>query len=298
MHILKKGALSVVLSGLFVSCQSPRFDQSFREQINAELSSTNGVFAVAVKDLTSNEELLINEREVFHAASTMKTPVMIEVFKQEQEGKFSLTDSITIKNEFKSIVDGTPFILDVADDSEPSLYERVGEQETLSTLLYQMIISSSNLATNMIIERVDAKRVTETMRSIGATDIQVLRGVEDIKAYQQGLNNTTTAYDLMLIFERIGRLTMVSPEASEKMINILLDQRFNEIIPARLPENVRVAHKTGNITGVRHDSGIVFLPDGRKYVIVLLSKQLKDERAGIEAMARVSEMVYERMMTD
>src|SRR5690606_23701074 len=241
MHILKKGALSVVLSGLFVSCQSPRFDQSFREQINAELSSTNGVFAVAVKDLTSNEELLINEREVFHAASTMKTPVMIEVFKQEQEGKFSLTDSITIKNEFKSIVDGTPFILDVADDSEPSLYERVGEQETLSTLLYQMIISSSNLATNMIIERVDAKRVTETMRSIGATDIQVLRGVEDIKAYQQGLNNTTTAYDLMLIFERIGRLTMVSPEASEKMINILLDQRFNEIIPARLPENVRVA---------------------------------------------------------
>jgi beta-lactamase class A len=80
--------------------------------------------------------------------------------------------------------------------------------------------------------------------------------------------------------------------ASMVMIDILLDQRFNDIIPAKLPKEVKVAHKTGSITGVRHDSGIVFLPDGRKYILVLLSKDLQDADAGIEAMANVSEMIY------
>jgi beta-lactamase class A len=120
----------------------------------------------------------------------------------------------------------------------------------------------------------------------------VLRGVEDSKAFQQGLNNTTTAYDLMVIFEKIAKGEAVNAEASQIMIDILLDQKFNEIIPAKLPKDVKVAHKTGSIIGVNHDSGIVFLPDGRKYILVLLSKEATDEKAAIEAMASVSEMIY------
>ncbi len=290
-----RGYLSLLLTGLLFSCQPKTFNEDFVQQIKDELAKNEGVFAVAVKDLGSGEELLINARAQFHAASTMKVPVMIEVFKQAETGKFSLDDSITIKNEFKSIADGSTFSLNPDDDSELSLYQHIGEREKLSTLLYQMIISSSNLATNLIIERVGARNANATMRDIGANDIQVLRGVEDLKAYRKGMSNTTTAYDLMLIFEKIGRNEMVSAGASEKMIDILLDQRFNEIIPARLPAEARVAHKTGNITGVRHDAGIVLLPDGRKYVIVLLSKDLTNEDAGIEAMAKVSEMIYRRV---
>lgn len=121
------------------------------------------------------------------------------------------------------------------------------------------------------------------------------RGVEDGKAYKAGMNNQVTAYDLMLLFEKIAREEMVSSEASRAMTAILLEQKFNEIIPAQLPASVKVAHKTGWITGLHHDAAIVFLPDGRKYVLILLSAQLEDEAAGVKSMASVSRMVYEHV---
>lgn len=274
------------------SCAQRDADETLRENIKAELGAQRGVFAVAFKDLTTGREILINEHETFHAASTMKTPVMIEAFKQAETGRFSLDDSLEVKNEFRSIVDSSAYSLDAEDDSEKKLYEQVGKKRTISALIYDMIIVSSNLATNMMIELVDAKKVTQTMREIGANDIQVLRGVEDSKAFQKGLNNITTAYDLMLIFEKIAKEEMVSKTASEAMTRILLDQKFKEIIPAKLPADVKVAHKTGSIGGVRHDSGIVLLPDGHKYVLVILSKKLEDEKSAINAMANVSEMIY------
>jgi beta-lactamase class A len=131
------------------------------------------------------------------------------------------------------------------------------------------------------------------MRELGAEHINVLRGVEDIKAFDAGLNNTTTALDLMIIFEKIARGQAVDEKSSREMIKILLDQKHNDIIPALLPADVKVAHKTGSISGVRHDSGIVFLPDGRKYVLVLLSKNLKNPEKAIKLMAEISLIIYQ-----
>jgi len=276
---------------LLAGCDSPQ--EKLLADIRNYLPKDNGIYAVAYFDISSGEKILIHEHETFHAASTMKTPVMIEVYKQASEGKFALTDSIDIKNEFKSIVDGSPFSLKPEDDSEPEIYNKIGRKETIYNVLYGMIIASSNLATNLLIEKVDARNVMETMRGYGAHDIKVLRGVEDTKAFRQGLNNQVTANDLMLVFEKIARGEAVSPEASDAMINILLDQKFNTMIPAQLPKNVKVAHKTGWITGVHHDSGIVILPNGRKYVLILLSKELKDEEAGVKVLATVSKMIYD-----
>jgi beta-lactamase class A len=267
--------------------------RSLKENIDEELSRQEGIFAVAFKDLSTGKKLLINDTVTFHAASTMKTPVLIEVYKQASEGKFSLSDSLVIKNEFKSIADGSLFSLDSTDDSETELYRHIGEKGTISFLVYQMIIVSSNLATNLIMELVTAKNVSATMQELGATGIHVLRGVEDNKAFDRGLNNTITANGLMVLFEKMAKGKTVDPVASQAMINILLDQKFNDIIPAGLPANVKVAHKTGFITGIHHDSGIIFLPDGRKYVLVLLSKNLKDEKSAVKAMANVSKLIYE-----
>lgn len=300
--IYRLGLFTVLAVTHFASCSAQRLPDELKRRIQDTLAKHPGVFAVAFKDLSTGEEVLINERETFHAASTMKVPVMIEVYKQVAKGKIQIADSVPVTNSFKSIVDGSLYSLDPADDSDQELYKKTGAKEELKELVYRMITRSSNLATNTVIALVDPKAVTRTMRELGAKDIQVLRGVEDGKAYQQGLNNTTTAYDLMVIFENIAggkAVRKVLPKWSTTVCNlmtdILLKQEFNDIIPARLPKNVKVAHKTGEISGVRHDAGIVFLPDGRKYVLVLLSKQLKDVEEGVQAMAGVSEMVYRHM---
>ncbi len=262
------------------------------EQVKEELGRQKGLFAVAFKNLSTGETILWNEHDSYHAASTMKTPVMIEVYKQAAEGKLSLNDSVLIRNEFLSIVDSSLYQLSPADDSETDLYKMEGKKVPLSELVYRMIIRSSNLATNIIIGLVDGKKVTQTLRQLGAKDMMVLRGVEDSKAYQRGLNNTVTAFDLMQVYEKMARNEIISASACRAMINTLLDQQFGTIIPALLPKDVKVAHKTGSITGVHHDSGIIFLPDGRKYVLVILSKNLEDDKSATSAMARVSEIFY------
>ncbi len=295
----QKRIFVTVLAALFIwGCSQKDKDmEELKKEIESRLAIPNAHFGIAFKDLQSGDSIFINAKQSFHAASTMKTPVLAELFKQAASGKFSMEDSISIRNSFKSIVDSSDFSLDPNDDSELELYTRLGEKETIAKLAYEMIIRSSNLATNLLIGLAGPDNIMESLKAMGANDMKVLRGVEDNKAFQKGLNNTTTAYDLALLFEQMAEEKLVSAEASQAMIRILLDQQFNEIIPAQLPADVKVAHKTGSITGVQHDSGIVFLPDGRKYVLVLLSRfDPADEKKVITAMAEVSRLIYDHVM--
>lgn len=296
-----KRLIAVLALGVLVcSCTetAPRTTDELKNTIREKLQPLEGTFAVAFKSLEdSSQTIFINERELFHAASTMKTPVMIELFKQSEAGKYALSDSVKIKNEFRSIVDSSRYRMDVDEDSEGELYELIGQQRTIRRLMDDMITKSSNLATNILIEKAGAHNVTRTMRSYGADSIQVLRGVEDIKAYEQGLSNRTTAFDEAIIYERIGNGEAVSDEASQEMIEILKRQHFNDMIPARLPDKVEVAHKTGWITGVQHDAGLIMLPEGQKYVLVLLSKDAPDRDGVVRAFADISRAVYEFVLS-
>lgn len=279
------------------ACRPPlTTPEQLQSQIEAAFRQVPGTFALAFREVGHEENcVLIGERENFHAASTMKTPVMVELFAQAAEGRFALDDSIEVKNEFYSIVDSSRYSMQLGEDSEEELYQHIGRRLPIYQLMHAMITRSSNLATNLLIDLVDARKVTQRMRALGMKDIQVLRGVEDLKAYQQGLSNTTTAYDLMLLYELLGKREVVSPQASEQMIAVLLQQEFNHIIPAKLPKEVKVAHKTGSITGLRHDSGLVMLPDGRQYALVLLSRDMPRPEEGVEMMAAVSRMVFDYM---
>jgi len=291
-----------LLSLLVFSCTAPKKGstiQDLKSSVEEIFNSTQGDFAIAFLDLSdSSNQLMINEEEDFHAASTMKTPVMIELYKQSAQGLFDLQDSILIKNEFKSIVDGSTYSMDIGEDSQEGLYNQIGDSITIYNLMYEMITLSSNLATNILIDLVDAKKVTATMRALGANKIEVLRGVEDQKAYDQGLSNSTTAKDLMIILKAIaGEKAVAKQEDHAAMIDILKDQKWNDMIPLLLPSEVKVAHKTGSITGVHHDSAIVYLPDGRSYVLVLLSKNLGDFDEGTAELAKVSKLVYDFMVS-
>jgi beta-lactamase class A len=260
------------------------------------LGEAPGKYALAFRDLSdTSRQILYREKELFHAASTMKTPVLAEVYRQSKLGKFRLDDSLEVHIAFRSIVDGSMFEMDIGSDSGEKFYDRIGDRVPIYDLAYEMITSSNNLATNLLIERVGSENVTATMRNIGAPDIVVLRGVEDLKAYEAGLSNRTTAYDLMVLFQAIGQYTLIDSTASQNMINILLDQQFNEIIPALLPDEVKVAHKTGSITKVMHDSGLVILPNDRKYVLVLLSSEWENEKDTRKLLAEISHRIYSFM---
>ncbi len=248
--------------------------------------------AVAYSDLRGGTTLFRNERTVFHAASMMKVPVMLGIFEAVSRGELRLDQPVRVRNEFVSIFDGSLFALEAREDSDAPLYEQIGRELPLQELVRRMIVRSSNLATNNVIELIGAKRVMALMHEIDANDIRVLRGVEDDKAYQAGMNNTATAYDLMLIFQALGERRVISDEASEKMMAILAAQEHNGGIPAGLPKGTRVAHKTGSITAIAHDGGLVFRPDGSSYVLVVLTRGFKKHRDATKTIAAISRAVW------
>ncbi len=278
----------------FINCSNSKHKiKSLENKIRQEFESVEGTFALAFVNLAdTSQKILINSQEMFHAASTMKTPVMIEVFKQAEQGKFNLSDSILVKNKFYSIVDSSTYSLDMGADSNEELYKLIGQKRTIHDLIVDMITSSSNLATNILVDLVGAKNAQQTMRGYGAENILVLRGVEDLKAYRKGLSNRTNAHDEMVIYKALARGEAVSDTASAKMINILSRQEFNEMIPAGLPDSIQVAHKTGWITGVNHDCALVLLPDGRKYVLILLSKEAPNREKVHNVFADISNQIY------
>lgn len=292
-----KSKILLVLLIVITSCkqEAPNLESIVKNQIN----DIEGDIAIAYMNLTNPADtLFMNIDEEFHAASTMKVPVMIELYKQQAEGKFSLNDTILLKNEFKSIVDGSLYAMDIGDDSDDDVYGKIDQAVTLHEIMVPMITTSSNLATNVLIEIVDAKKVTQTMRDLGAAKIEVLRGVEDQKAYDLGLSNSTTARDLMIIMKSIAEGKAGNANDTKEMLDILKDQKWNDMIPKYLPDGIEVAHKTGSITGVHHDAAIVYLPNGNTYVLVLLSKNLKDWDKGTNQLARISESIYNHLINN
>ena len=238
----------------------------------------------------------VNPDSVFHAASTMKVPVMIEYFRGIDAGRIGRDQDLLLGTEFRSIVDGSPYSLDAGVDSDSSVFGRVGQRVPLRWLVERMIVRSSNLATNTLIEVLDAKRVDATARSLGTTAMKVLRGVEDGKAFEQGLNNQTSARDLAVLLEAIESGKAASKESCRQMIDILASQEFNDEIPAGLPPGTRVAHKTGWITGVTHDAALVYPPGRQPFVLVVLTKGIRERPVAQRLIADISRLVWETVV--
>ena len=298
LHVKPKIPTRILLSATVLVCQfsTPLFAQNSKlnvatEQIEKLIQSSGAEVSVAFRSLDGKSEWFYRADDSVHAASTMKVPVMIELFHQVRERKIKLDQPIEIKNEFHSIVDGSAFSLNAKDDSETDLYNAGGQTRTLSELCELMITVSSNFATDLVIEKLGPANVQATVRSMKADGVKVLRGVEDQKAYDKGLNNTTTARGLLILMEAIGKGQAVEADASRQMIEILERQKFNEGIPAGLPANLEVAHKTGELSGINHDAAIVFAP--KPYVLVVLVRGLQDFKQSSALIANISCQLYQ-----
>jgi beta-lactamase class A len=226
----------------------------------------------------------------FHAASTMKVPVLIELARRVEAGELAWNDPWQVRNRFASIVDGSPYALSPADDSDSTLYAQEGRAVPVGELARLMIARSSNLATNLLIERLGPARVNATSRSLGADSVEVLRGVEDQKAFDAGRNNTTTARDLATLLLAIADGRAAGPDGTRRMLEILEAQEFNDGIPEGLPPGTRVAHKTGEITATYHDAALVYPPGGRPYALVVLTRGHADREQAMGLIRDVARM--------
>lgn len=283
-----------LLSLTLIVLQTQAPNVSLSAQIAARIAAAPArAVGVYYRDLTTSDSLTLGAATRFHAASTMKVPVMIQLFRDRDAGLLSLDDSLTITNTFRSIVDSSPYQLDVTDDSDSTLYKRLGQKASIRELIELMETVSSNLATNLLIAKVDAKRANATAHALGADSIVVLRGVEDGKAYAAGLNNTTTARDLGVLLARLADGTAASPASCTEMLAILGRQQFKEGIPAGLPPGTRVYHKTGWITEIYHDAALVEPVRGARYVLVVLTGGIQKEVDAHALVRDISKLVFD-----
>jgi beta-lactamase class A len=263
--------------------------------------SSGARFGIYVKDLTTGNSLSQNPSLSMHAASTMKTPVLLEVLRRVDAGTLKLTDELPVKNEFKSLVDGSQFSIGLEETDAPTV-KKLGGKATLEFLVTEMIVRSSNLATNLVLSLVGPENVQAFTDALGARTVKVRRCVEDAKAFDLGLNNETDAAGMATVMEAVMRSPKLSAEAKAKAWEILSGQTFNEEIPAGLhPQSgAIVGHKTGSISSVQHDAAAVRLPDGRSYVLVLLADGFgatEEGRKKVYAAARkMSRAVWEAMV--
>jgi beta-lactamase class A len=267
---------------------------SLRERVASRIAEVTGAtVGVFFAEVGGGATFALNPDSVFHAASTMKVPVMIEYFRGVDAGRITRDQDLLLGTTFKSIVDGSPYALDAGVDSDSSVFGRVGQRVPLRWLIERMIVRSSNLATNTLIEVLDANKVDATASSLGATHMKVRRGVEDGKAFAAGLNNQTSARDLAVLLEAIESGKAASKQSSREMLDILAAQEFNDEIPAGVPAGTRVAHKTGWITGVTHDAAIVYPPGRKPYVLVVLTKGIRERAVAQKLIADISRLVWE-----
>ncbi len=305
--IIALAAAAVAL--VAVACHpatSPRADYAaLRDSLNALAGAAPGQLGVALIDLASDSSVEVSADLSMHAASTMKVPVLLELFRQASAGRFDLDDSVVVRNRFTSIADSSQFSLTPDEDSEKALYDLVGRRTTLRDLARRMIDRSSNLATDNLIDLVGADSVQRLMRGLGTTGMVVLRGVEDIPAYDRGMNNTTTAHALAGVLAALARcergevadaLRPLDPDACHAMTDILAGQEFNLRIPAALPPGTRVAHKTGWITKIDHDAGIIYPPDRAPYVLAVLTHDFPDTLSSEHAIRHVSALAWRSLV--
>ena len=274
---------------------SPARAHALRAEIEKlEKESGAKAIAVALHDLETGFDLRYNEDRWFHAASTIKVPILLGAFAAIDRGELLPHSRVHVRNRFLSIVENIPFRVESDRDANSVVHNAIGKMMRVDELAYHMITTSSNLATNLLLGVIGPDAVNQTLRELDVDEgIEVRRGVEDELAFEKDINNRVTAEGLLRILVMLAEGKAFSPALSRRMMDILHGQEFNQGIPARLPKGTRVAHKTGEISTVAHDAGVVYLPKRKPYVLVILTEWDAAATGRSRTIAAISHAIFE-----
>lgn len=255
------------------------------------------ILGVSVFDYLSGLSWNFNGDRWFHAASVIKLALLIALFDARDQGRFKLGSRLHVRNRFLSVADGKPFRIDASRDADADVHAAVGRTMKVRQLARRMIVTSSNLATNLLINLVGIEAARESLARIGIEGVDLCRGVEDDRAFELGISNRMTPQGAIGVLRTIVAARGISPESADEMQTILLDQQFSGTIVPGLPENVRpvakVAHKTGEISTITHDAGAVFMPGRPPYLVAIFVESTGDAKERQEVGVAASTAVYE-----
>lgn len=268
-------------------------DNNLRGIVERNLKGVPGNFAVLVENMAGEEQYNFAANEPYPAASLYKLVLLGAVFKEVEDGRIKMEDKVSASK---------AHLTDVLGSVDFGYEDSSGEIEyTVEEALTRVGRISDNFAAIMLTEKVRGGLRNHDPLAQMALDL----GMESTNLNPPGDELiTTTASDVALFFKKLYKGQVVSKTASEHIIGLLALSKINDRIPAGLPGNVRVIHKTGELSRARHDAGIVYLEeDGgeasisavpkKAYVLVILSKDLKYEDDGVEVLAQISKEVWE-----
>jgi beta-lactamase class A len=235
----------------------------------------DGVMGVAIEDLTTGDQFLLRENEVFAQASSIKIAVLAELYRQAQQGKLKLTELYTVQ--------ATDLVADsnIMGGLTPGV-----TRVTLRDLATMMVAVSDNSATNVLIDRVGMENVNAMLDSLGLSHTRLRRKMMDLDAAKHGRENISTPREMMTLLAALYRGKVLNKEMENDFFTMLSTGK-DSWIPRDLPADLKIADKPGALEAVRNDSGIVFV-EGRPYVICVMTAYLENERDGEEAISKVS----------
>jgi beta-lactamase class A len=271
-----------------------RFDDltAALEEVSAAAPAAASLF-----DYQTGQSWSFHGERWFHAASTIKIAVLACTYRTLRERGLTPRHRLHVRNRFFSAADGSPYRILASRDSDAEVYAEIGRTMPIDDLARHMITVSSNLATNVLVDFVGVPAARRILAETGISGVELVRGVEDDRAFDAGISNRVTADGLVQLLRGILEKRFGSADAAGEMIDILSAQAFNSGIPAGLPPAVRatarVAHKTGEISSATHDAGVVFLPGRPPYVLAVLTGTAAGTPNRFEPIARVSARVFE-----
>ena len=271
------------------------------DDLTAALAETRaaGAAAAALFDYQTGESWACDGGRWFHAASTIKIAVLACLYASLRERGQAPWRRLNVRNRFFSAADGTPYEIVAARDSDAEVHRRVGRTMRIGDLARHMITVSSNLATNVLLDFVGVATAQRILSDAGISGVHLVRGVEDERAFDAGVSNMVTASGLIALLRAILEGRFSDREHTDEMLDILSAQAFNSGIPAGLPPGIRatarVAHKTGEISTVTHDAGIVFLPGRPPYALAVLTETGAEGAQRFAPIARLSALAFERL---
>lgn len=221
-----------------------------------------------------------------YAASTIKLPLLIAAYRQHERGRLDLDQPVQVHDRVQSVISGS-FTMDRGYDNDEEPWERLGAEVPLRWLTRRMIVSSSNLATNLVLAEVGYAAVAAVIENAGAVGVALRRPICDDAAADAGVHNVVTARGLAALLGSVARQQIAGAASCAGILEVLRAQEYRDEIPAGLPPGTVVANKNGWIERVRHDAALISPGDAPDYVLVVCTTGLEDSPAQ-EVIRRVA----------